>query len=105
MQTALVFSPPVSQKLIVVAECGSTVYTETSGLITSPNYPQPYSNGEDCTFSIWRPERSSFTFNFERFNLESCGSECTCDWVQVRILHKKYLYINLTVPVFEWCQS
>ena len=92
--------------ILAVVGCRNTVYTGTSGNIASPNYPQPYNNSENCTYSIRASQPSSFTLNFTSFNLESCGgSECTCDWVQVRIIYYKkealLLFCVSTPPLFS----
>jgi len=70
------------------------VYTETSGNITSPNYPRPYSNNVNCTYVIRALQPSSFTLTFQRFGLEN-SDQCTYDWVQVRILRDTEILLLL----------
>jgi len=71
----------VCMSVIIISGCGNTVFTASYGTILSPNYPQNYNSDENCTYSIWAQEASTFTLTFEAFQLQE---DCRKDWVQVR---------------------
>lgn len=89
---------------ITPQSCGRAIFTSPSGTISSPNYPKNYSNNEDCAYSIWAPEVSSFTLSFEAFRLEF-KSDCGYDWVQIKCdnssrISPKYCGSTLPKPTY-----
>ncbi|XP_071490718.1 uncharacterized protein [Diadema antillarum] len=52
-------------------ECGNTEFLQESGFIISPNYPDPYSNNQDCLYTITLPETSQMVkLTVETMDLE-----------------------------------
>ncbi|VDI21612.1 cubilin, partial [Mytilus galloprovincialis] len=61
----------------------SIVVTNTSGIITSPNYPSDYNNDLDCEYIIKSPTKQPITLVFEDFDIED-DDDCTKDYVSVK---------------------
>ena len=55
---------------MIHADCGDTL-TEETGIITSPNYPNPYPSSSDCTVYVSVPAASALRVVFNSFELES----------------------------------
>jgi len=69
-------------KELVVIDCGETSYYGPSGVISSPNYPDSYSNNIFCDYYISASSSSSSTaIIFKAFDTEQC-----CDYVTVSIV-------------------
>ena len=49
------------------------------GVITSPNFPRPYSANLSCTWLITSPPSTILTLNFSAFDVTSAG-DCTRKW-------------------------
>ena len=71
---------PQHVSLILLAACDET-FTDETGVIQSPNYPNAYPNNRECAYVINRPagERIRLTFSF--FDVE--GSGCQFDYLEV----------------------
>lgn len=41
-----------------------------------------YANNMDCEWRVTTPHDTVVLFTFDTFSLESCGSMCSCDYVQ-----------------------
>ncbi|XP_063411500.1 CUB domain-containing protein 2-like [Mytilus trossulus] len=61
----------------------SIVVTNTSGIITSPNYPGEYNNDFDCEYIIQSPTKQPITLVFDDFDIED-DDDCTKDYVTVK---------------------
>uniref|UniRef100_A0A8C4QEE5 CUB and Sushi multiple domains 3 n=1 Tax=Eptatretus burgeri TaxID=7764 RepID=A0A8C4QEE5_EPTBU len=53
-----------------IAPCGGNL-TGPSGLILSPNYPQPYPHGKECDWYITMAPENVISLNFIRFSMEA----------------------------------
>uniref|UniRef100_A0A8C5HD89 Cubilin n=1 Tax=Gouania willdenowi TaxID=441366 RepID=A0A8C5HD89_GOUWI len=62
--------------------CGGT-FTDTEGIIISPNWPNNYNHNRQCIYLIRLPVGEMVGLNFTHMNLES-HSSCTFDYVEVR---------------------
>uniref|UniRef100_A0A3Q3W0B5 Cubilin n=1 Tax=Mola mola TaxID=94237 RepID=A0A3Q3W0B5_MOLML len=62
--------------------CGGT-FTDSEGIIISPNWPNDYSHNSQCVYLIKLPAGEKVALNFTNMNLENHGS-CTFDYVEVR---------------------
>ncbi|XP_054478628.1 cubilin [Anoplopoma fimbria] len=62
--------------------CGGT-FTDSEGIIISPNWPNDYAHNRQCIYLIRLPAGEKVALNFTHMNLES-HSTCTFDYVEVR---------------------
>ncbi|XP_072174323.1 cubilin-like [Diadema setosum] len=62
--------------------CGGVV-TGTNGVITSPNYPQPYDHNDHCVWRIEAPAGETITYTFTAFDIET-HENCEYDYLSVR---------------------
>ncbi|KAG7527098.1 cubilin [Solea senegalensis] len=62
--------------------CGGT-FTESEGIIISPNWPNNYAHNRQCIYLIRLPVGEKLTLNFTHMDLE-LHSGCTFDYVEVR---------------------
>uniref|UniRef100_W5MX16 Cubilin n=1 Tax=Lepisosteus oculatus TaxID=7918 RepID=W5MX16_LEPOC len=62
--------------------CGGT-YTNSEGVIISPNWPNSYANNRQCIYVIRQPVNEIVFLNFTNMDLES-HSGCAFDYVEVR---------------------
>lgn len=78
--------------LFVMKVCGG-VYTETSGVITSPYFPNPYPRSRRCVYEIKLPSKSAVSLQFLDFDVEdnSMAGSCFYDHVTVRNLLLSYI--------------
>ncbi|KAM4828885.1 cubilin [Thomomys bottae] len=65
------------------AEC-SYDYTDDYGLITSPNYPNPYPNDWQCTYRITVGTNQQIALHFTNFSLEDGISGDCVDFLEIR---------------------
>ena len=65
--------------------CGGT-FTESSGELLSPYYPNAYPADRTCVYIIKQPLGKTIALTFLDFDIEST-SDCFFDYVKVRILH------------------
>ncbi|VDP89466.1 unnamed protein product [Echinostoma caproni] len=78
--------------------CGGNYSSvDQSGLIETPNYPEPYGNNIDCTWNLaGRTKDSQLQLHFQSFHLE--GSADDCSRSVVRIYEGSHFR-----PSFEFC--
>ena len=62
--------------------CGES-YNSTSGVITSPSYPNDYPNNADCIYTISLPSGTVISLTTEMFDIED-DSECGYDSLEIR---------------------
>ena len=66
--------------------CGQTLFTESSGTIESPNWPQTYPTNVQCEYFIQLPDDNSkieLDFNNGRFGIAGTYPDCLKDWVKI----------------------
>ncbi|NXG01683.1 CUBN protein, partial [Sakesphorus luctuosus] len=63
--------------------CGG-IQSGESGVISSPNYPEPYSNLNHCSWLLEAPEGETITLTFTAFHVEN---HSLCKWDSVTILN------------------
>ncbi|XP_068094350.1 cubilin [Hyperolius riggenbachi] len=61
----------------------NVAYTDATGVLTSPNYPNNYPNNRECIYTITTDMNSQIMLNFTSFALQS-SSSCTSDYVEIR---------------------
>ena len=57
---------------------------ETSGVLTSPNYPRRYPFNEKCSWKITANEGERIVLVIEVLHIRECGSSCTCDYLEIQ---------------------
>ncbi|XP_068160694.1 cubilin [Antennarius striatus] len=62
--------------------CGGT-FTDSEGIIISPNWPNDYNHNRQCIYLIRLPVGETVSLNFTHMNLET-HSSCSFDYVEVR---------------------
>ncbi|XP_036111618.1 mannan-binding lectin serine protease 2 [Molossus molossus] len=74
------------------ALCPPQVFTERSGVISSPEYPQPYPKLSSCTYSIHLEEGFSVTLDFvESFDVETHpDTQCPYDSLKIQTDREEY---------------
>lgn len=65
--------------------CGGT-FTDSEGVIISPNWPNNYNHNRQCIYLIRLPEGGQVALNFTHMDLES-HSGCAFDYVEVRPIY------------------
>ncbi|XP_059183305.1 cubilin [Centropristis striata] len=90
--------------------CGGT-FTESEGVIISPNWPNDYAHNRQCIYLIRLPVGEKVSLNFTDMNVES-HSTCTFDYVEVRDgrmetdpLIGKYCGSSLPAPILSSSNS
>uniref|UniRef100_A0A8C9R8B7 Neuropilin n=1 Tax=Scleropages formosus TaxID=113540 RepID=A0A8C9R8B7_SCLFO len=68
-------------------EC-SRNFTSSSGVITSPGFPEKYPHNLECTFMVFAPEMSEIILEFDKFEIEPdttppSGAQCRYDRLEV----------------------
>lgn len=61
--------------------CGGT-FTDTDGIIISPNWPNDYAHNRQCVYVIRLPAGEKVSLNFTHLSLEN-HSSCSFDYVEV----------------------
>ena len=61
-------------------ECGGN-FNSDSGIVASPNFPDPYGNNMDCIWNITVKKPYTINLVFTHFSLE--GPQCGSDDLQV----------------------
>uniref|UniRef100_A0A669EKT9 Cubilin n=1 Tax=Oreochromis niloticus TaxID=8128 RepID=A0A669EKT9_ORENI len=84
--------------------CGGT-FTDSEGIIISPNWPNNYNHNRQCIYLIRLPEGGQVALNFTDMDLES-HSGCAFDYVEVRPIYTdpligKYCGNTLPAPVLS----
>ncbi|XP_029110994.1 cubilin [Scleropages formosus] len=62
--------------------CGGT-YTDSEGIIISPNWPNNYAHNRQCIYVLRQPPNDAVALNFTNMDLE-VHSGCAFDFVEVR---------------------
>ena len=62
--------------------CGNDLI-DTTGVITSPGFPDNYPHQRECTWTITAPEGNQILLNVTDFNLES-HYNCQYDYLEIR---------------------
>ncbi|XP_034025114.1 cubilin [Thalassophryne amazonica] len=90
--------------------CGGT-YTDSEGIIISPNWPNNYAHNRQCIYLIRLPVGEVVSLNFTHMNMES-HSSCSFDYVEVRDgrsetdpLIGKYCGSTLPAPIVSSTES
>ncbi|XP_056290732.1 cubilin [Pseudoliparis swirei] len=90
--------------------CGGT-FTQSEGIIISPNWPNDYAHNRQCIYLIRLPAGERVSLNFTHMSLETHGS-CSFDYVEVRDgrlesdpLIGKYCGTTLPAPVVSSSNS
>ncbi|XP_047205867.1 cubilin [Girardinichthys multiradiatus] len=90
--------------------CGGT-FTESEGILISPNWPNNYAHNRQCIYLITLPSREKVALNFTNMDLEN-HSGCSFDYVEVRDgrmesdpLIGKYCGSSLPAPVLSSSNS
>lgn len=65
--------------------CGGT-FTESEGIIISPNWPNNYAHNRQCIYLIRLPAGEKVSVNFTHMNLEN-HSNCAFDYVEVGLVY------------------
>ena len=84
-------------------QCGKTLFTESSGTIASPNWPETYPTDIQCSYFIQAPSEGStieITFN-DDFGIAGSYPTCNLDWVKIydghtddAFLHGEYCHFH-----------
>ncbi|XP_015810319.3 cubilin [Nothobranchius furzeri] len=84
--------------------CGGT-FTDSEGIIISPNWPNNYAHNRQCIYLIRLPLNEKVALNFTHMDLENHG-QCSFDYVEVRdgrmetdALIGKYCGSSLPAPI------
>ena len=70
-----------------MSECGGQ-FEASSGVISSPGYPNSFAHRHSCTWTITAPPGRKVSLTFEDFDLEQPvtwdnRSTCQYDWIMV----------------------
>lgn len=67
-------------------ECSSELFTEASGYLSSPEYPQPYPEDLQCNYSIRLQKGLSISLKFlEPFEIDD-HQQVRCPYDQLKVL-------------------
>jgi len=85
--------------MVVVSssETGSSTstFTDSSGIISSPNYPEPYPHYNEKYYEIIAPSFRTIKLQFLKFDVFDSWDYQTCGWenyLRVRVLFQIPLY-------------
>lgn len=75
-------------------ECSSELFTEASGYLSSPEYPQPYPEDLRCNYSIRLQKGLTITLKFlEPFEIDE-HQQVHCPYDQLKVLQISKLYFQ-----------
>ena len=60
------------------------ILNETSGVLTNPYYPRRYPSNKKCSWKITASKGERIVLVIEDLNIRSCGSSCTCDYLEIQ---------------------
>ena len=63
-------------------QCGGTFSNET-GILTSPSYPNPYPNNAECDYLISQTNGTFVNLTVEAFDVEGLAG-CSSDFLEIR---------------------
>ena len=67
-----------------------------SGWFSTPNFPLNYPDDKQCSWNITISAGYKIYLTFLEFELEECGSGCTCDYVEVSLfMTSKKLFLDI----------
>lgn len=66
---------------LTIIVCGGT-WTESSGIIQSPNFPSPYPASKQCVYVIALGLGKAVRLDFLNFDIEG-SADCRYDYVEV----------------------
>ena len=70
--------------LLLLAKCKlSGIFSNESGILTSPSYPNPYPNNAECEYIISQPNGTCVNLTVEAFDVEAIGG-CSTDFLEIR---------------------
>lgn len=72
--------------------CGGT-FTDSEGVIISPNWPNDYAHNRQCVYLIRLPAGETVMLNFTDMSLES-HSSCSFDYVEVGNTLSNHTVVN-----------
>ena len=64
-------------------DCDHVRLTKYSGVVESPNFPDPYPHNRDCTWIIETTEGNTVNLTFTSLRLED-HSNCVYDFIEVK---------------------
>ena len=84
--------------------CGETLFTESSGTIESPNWPQTYPTNLRCEYFIQlRDENSRVEISFsDGFGIAGSYPSCSLDWVKIYDGHNTDDNVSLYGTYCHW---
>ena len=68
----------------------SFIYSGTTGVLTSPDYPSKYSDDSDCTYRIGGITGKGIILTFSAFDVER-SFQCGFDYLEVSIVSVSYI--------------
>ena len=70
-------------KYYAFTDCGGN-YTNASGVLTSPSYPNPYPPGRDCIYLISYPNGKYVSISLISMDIDCHEFYSTSDYIEVR---------------------
>ena len=68
--------------IYIFDECGG-YFSTANGTVTSPSYPDNYSDNADCIYTIWQPTGTVIVLNFHSMDIEH-HITCDYDYLEIR---------------------
>ena len=75
------------------------ILSETSGSITSPFYPRLYPDNQMCSWQITVKQGNRVKLEITDYNIQQCGADCTCDYLQVKNGFSDYTPIKMCAVI------
>ena len=73
--------------------CGGHYFT-SNGVITSPNYPDPYPSNRECVWVITAPQKNRINIEVENFELEKVNG-CHFDYLEIRYVDHSMIFTTI----------